>query len=235
MCTRHADISSGFTLQPRLSPATPSRIRLSCIHIALLQCLVASMLTFTCATAPPATDGAPPAGLDNAPAIDASSAPDTHAAAQALPDNTRDGTAATCLLPVLVDNAASADAAKAEEQDSAHATSAEATAAPEPTAQEEPAKVEPKEETYELDATELLDSFKDGTEDSDAAPLDLDALMKEFMQDMREVDRHGEVDRVLWAFKLNPFEKLNLPFTATAADVKSAYRCAVIELRGRVQ
>lgn len=194
------------------------------------------MLTLACAAAPPATDGAPPAELENAPAFDASGAPDTHAAAQALPDNTRDGSAATCLLPVLVDNAASADAAKAEEQDDARATSPEATAATEPATQEEAAaKVESKEETYELDATELLDSFKDGTEDSNAAPLDLDALMKEFMQDMREVDRHSEVDRVLWAFKLNPFEKLNLPFTATAADVKSAYRCAVIELRGRVQ
>lgn len=96
-----------------------------------------------------------------------------------------------------------------------------------PAKEEAAVKAEAQEETFERDATELLDGFKDGTEDSKAEPLDLDALMAQFRQEMRDVDRNAEVDRVLWAFKLNPFEKLNLPFTATAADVKTAYRCAL--------
>ncbi len=30
--------------------------------------------------------------------------------------------------------------------------------------------------------------------------------------------------RILWAFKLNPFEKLNLRFDATYEDIRKAYR-----------
>lgn len=54
--------------------------------------------------------------------------------------------------------------------------------------------------------------------------------MKQFMLDMKAVDRDNEVNRVLWAFKLNPFEKLDLRFTATAAEVKTAYRCATLSV-----
>jgi DnaJ family protein C protein 8 len=30
--------------------------------------------------------------------------------------------------------------------------------------------------------------------------------------------------RILWAFKLNPFEKLNIRFTATPEEIRKAYR-----------
>ncbi|GLI71078.1 hypothetical protein VaNZ11_015996 [Volvox africanus] len=54
--------------------------------------------------------------------------------------------------------------------------------------------------------------------------LDPDDLLKAFFSDLKEVDRDNEVNRILWAFKLNPFEKLNLRFDATAEDVKRQYR-----------
>lgn len=45
-----------------------------------------------------------------------------------------------------------------------------------------------------------------------------------FFSDLKDVDRDNEVNRILWAFKLNPFEKLNLRFDATPEDVKKQYR-----------
>lgn len=50
------------------------------------------------------------------------------------------------------------------------------------------------------------------------------AIMQEFFQGMRDVDRENEVHRILGAFKLNPFEQLGLRFDATVDDVKKAYR-----------
>ena len=41
---------------------------------------------------------------------------------------------------------------------------------------------------------------------------------------MREVDRENEVNRILGAFKLNPFEQLGLRFDATPEDAKRQYR-----------
>jgi DnaJ homolog subfamily C member 8 len=41
---------------------------------------------------------------------------------------------------------------------------------------------------------------------------------------MKEVDRENEVNRILGAFKLNPYEMLGLKFTATDDDIKRAYR-----------
>lgn len=41
---------------------------------------------------------------------------------------------------------------------------------------------------------------------------------------MRDVDRDNEVTRILTAFKLNPYEQLNLRFTATLEDVKKQFR-----------
>ncbi|KIZ06236.1 J domain-containing protein spf31 [Monoraphidium neglectum] len=46
----------------------------------------------------------------------------------------------------------------------------------------------------------------------------------EFFAEVREVDRDNEVNRILWAFKLNPFEKLNLRFDATPEEVRKQYR-----------
>ncbi|KAG2484006.1 hypothetical protein HYH03_017173 [Edaphochlamys debaryana] len=54
--------------------------------------------------------------------------------------------------------------------------------------------------------------------------LDPEDLLKAFFSDLRDVDRDNEVNRILWAFKLNPFEKLALTFDATPEDVKKQYR-----------
>ncbi|CAM6087700.1 unnamed protein product [Calypogeia fissa] len=51
-----------------------------------------------------------------------------------------------------------------------------------------------------------------------------EALLKEFFAEVSEVGRDNEVLRVLSCFKLNPFEHLNLPFTATPEDVRRQYR-----------
>lgn len=50
--------------------------------------------------------------------------------------------------------------------------------------------------------------------------------MQEFFSELREVDRDNEVNRILGAFKLNPFEQLGLPFDASLQDVKRQYRKA---------
>lgn len=54
--------------------------------------------------------------------------------------------------------------------------------------------------------------------------LNEDAVLKEFLKEVRDVDRDNEVNRILWAFKLNPFEKLNMRFTAGPEDIKRQYR-----------
>jgi len=41
---------------------------------------------------------------------------------------------------------------------------------------------------------------------------------------MKEVDRENEVNRILGAFKLNPYEMLGLKFTASDDEIKRAYR-----------
>jgi len=38
------------------------------------------------------------------------------------------------------------------------------------------------------------------------------------------VDRDNEVNRILWAFKLNPYEKLNLRFDATVEEIRKQFR-----------
>lgn len=41
---------------------------------------------------------------------------------------------------------------------------------------------------------------------------------------MKDVDRDNEVSRILYAFKLNPYEQLNLRFTATPEEIRKQYR-----------
>jgi hypothetical protein len=82
-----------------------------------------------------------------------------------------------------------------------------------------------EDETFELDATQLLNAFKAEDDKPDEPGLDPEGLMKQFLDDMREVDRSNEVHRILSAFKLNPFEQLNLRFTATEQEVKRQYKC----------
>lgn len=84
---------------------------------------------------------------------------------------------------------------------------------------------EDEDETFERDAAELLGSFAETKEETNEEQVNDEELMKQFMNVMRAADRDNEVLRVLGAFKLNPFEKLNLRFTATASEVKRQYRC----------
>lgn len=48
--------------------------------------------------------------------------------------------------------------------------------------------------------------------------------VQEFFQEVREVDRDNEVNRILGAFKLNPMEQLGLRFDASLDDIKRQYR-----------
>ena len=122
--------------------------------------------------------------------------------------------------------AAAASALEATQRDGSTADNPAATAPPGPANPGGEVKKEEAEETYERDATELLGAFKaDEEPPTKEEAVDAEALLKQFMLDMKDVDRDNEVTRVLGAFKLNPFEKLNLRFTATAAEVKRAYRC----------
>ncbi|GFH24843.1 J domain-containing protein, partial [Haematococcus lacustris] len=59
---------------------------------------------------------------------------------------------------------------------------------------------------------------------SGAEPVDAEELLKAFFGELKDVDRDNEVNRILWAFKLNPFEKLNLRFDAPIEDVRKQYR-----------
>lgn len=54
-------------------------------------------------------------------------------------------------------------------------------------------------------------------------PYDEEAL-KEFYTDLKDAEREGEVNRILGAFKLNPYEQLNLHHDATPEDVRRQYR-----------
>lgn len=53
---------------------------------------------------------------------------------------------------------------------------------------------------------------------------DIDAAFREFLGEMRGVDRDNEVERILRAFKLNPYEQLGVRFDATDDDIKKTYR-----------
>ena len=49
-------------------------------------------------------------------------------------------------------------------------------------------------------------------------------LLQEFFLEVREVDRDNEVNRILGAFKLNPFEQMGLRFDTTHEEAKRQYR-----------
>ena len=52
----------------------------------------------------------------------------------------------------------------------------------------------------------------------------VDDLLKEFLLEIRQVDRDNEVDRILNAFKLNPFEQMGLKFDANLEAVRRQFR-----------
>lgn len=47
---------------------------------------------------------------------------------------------------------------------------------------------------------------------------------QEFFAEVREVDRDNEVNRILSAFKLNPYEQLGVPFDADLEVINKTYR-----------
>ncbi|MEW5313506.1 MAG: hypothetical protein WDW38_005069 [Sanguina aurantia] len=55
-------------------------------------------------------------------------------------------------------------------------------------------------------------------------PVDEEELLRIFFADLKDVDRDNEVNRILWAFKLNPFEKMDLRFDTSVEDVRRQYR-----------
>lgn len=57
----------------------------------------------------------------------------------------------------------------------------------------------------------------------------LPPALQEFYTDLKDAEREGEVNRILSAFKLNPFEQMNLHNNATAEEVRRQYR----KVRGR--
>ena len=57
------------------------------------------------------------------------------------------------------------------------------------------------------------------------------ACAQGFFAEVREVDRANEVNRILGAFKLNPFEQLGLRFDATLDEAKRQYRKASLLVR----
>jgi DnaJ family protein C protein 8 len=81
--------------------------------------------------------------------------------------------------------------------------------------EEEDPLVKAQRERDELE--KALDEAKDVNASDDPA-------MKAFYSDMKEVDRENEVNRILGAFKLNPFEMLGLRFDAAPEDIPRQYR-----------
>ena len=55
-------------------------------------------------------------------------------------------------------------------------------------------------------------------------PTHHDPTFAHFSGEMKGVDRDNEVERILRAFKLNPFEQLGVRFDASAEDIKKKYR-----------
>eukprot|EP00884_Botryococcus_braunii_P004679 jgi/Botrbrau1/14211/Bobra.0254s0001.1 len=55
-------------------------------------------------------------------------------------------------------------------------------------------------------------------------PEEEELLLKEFFREVRETDRDSEVNRILGAFRLNPFEQLGLRFDCSLEDIRRQYR-----------
>ena len=62
------------------------------------------------------------------------------------------------------------------------------------------------------------------TPSSSSKPADLDELDRLLNREASAFQREREVERILNAFKLNPYEILDLELKATADDIKRKYR-----------
>lgn len=54
--------------------------------------------------------------------------------------------------------------------------------------------------------------------------MTIGADLQEFYGEVKEQDRHNEVNRILGAFKLNPFEQLGIKFDTDREDIRKHYR-----------
>lgn len=57
-----------------------------------------------------------------------------------------------------------------------------------------------------------------------ALPCPAPRPRQEFYTDLKDAEREGEVNRILSAFKLNPYEQMNLHNDATPEEVRRQYR-----------
>ncbi|CAL8461725.1 g1256 [Coccomyxa elongata] len=95
------------------------------------------------------------------------------------------------------------------------------------TAEVQDLNAEPDQSTQALEdvsdaPTGSVDPWPD--EKPGISPEEEEMLLKAFFQEVREVDRDNEVNRILGAFKLNPFEQMGLRFDSTQEEVKRQYR-----------
>lgn len=88
---------------------------------------------------------------------------------------------------------------------------------------------EQEEEEEEEDPLIVAEREREAAEKAKAAaaleipPYDEEAL-KEFYTDLKDAEREGEVNRILGAFKLNPYEQLGMHNDARPEDVPRQYR-----------
>jgi len=55
-------------------------------------------------------------------------------------------------------------------------------------------------------------------------PVDVKAVVKDFLAETSMMERDTEIERVLKAFQFNPFDLMNMPTTATQEEIKRQYR-----------
>ena len=107
---------------------------------------------------------------------------------------------------------------------------------------------QPPQQPHEADDAKSADTFEpkghekpkgneaektttNGNDAADAPPpqppqLDDDALLASFFAEVKAADRDAEVNRILGAFKLNPYEQLGARFDADSSELSRAYRRA---------
>ncbi|KAL4445311.1 hypothetical protein ABPG77_011136 [Micractinium sp. CCAP 211/92] len=91
-----------------------------------------------------------------------------------------------------------------------------------------PQPPQPGQEEEEEDPLIVAQREQEAAEKAKAAgpeipPYDEDAL-KEFYTDLKDAEREGEVQRILGAFKLNPYEQLGMRNEAPVEEVRRQYR-----------
>lgn len=91
-----------------------------------------------------------------------------------------------------------------------------------------PQPPQPGQEEEEEDPLIVAQREREAAEKAEASgpeipPYDEEAL-KEFYSDLKDAEREGEVQRILGAFKLNPYEQLGMRNEAPVEEVRRQYR-----------